>query len=436
MANPGISDETLLATQQAVEQYGTVAAASRALGIPDNTLRSRLKIIARNKARANGADAQVLPVGLKGDIDAKTGTGWLELTDYKMPSTEDILAKYGLDPLCWRVTRLSPNQWQGFYKTGKNESAKAEKVTLCQLKIWIERIVPESVEAAAKLLAERHKPLPPPRPLPRKPVEGAPQLAVLGIYDAHIGSLCWGEEVGKDYDMKISGDRAKNAIDDLVTDLRKYPIGQVLIPIGNDLMHFDNFRGETTSGRVIVDQDTRYPRVVLACHDVIAHQIDRALEVCDDIDIFWVGGNHDYVASLHFCHWLAQRYRNDPRVKVDTSPKKRKYRVWGQTLLGFTHGDKINPKETYRLMAEEASEHWHGAACREWHTGDKHRRKQIDQTVVDSTGTVTFRINPSLAQSDFWHYEQGYNAVRCADVWRYNEHGFAGMASAYARDER
>jgi hypothetical protein len=432
MANPGISDELLIEAREALEKHGTPTAAARALGIPPSTLRSR--IVASERVEKKREETPP-PVGVKGDIDIQSGTGWLELTDYKMPSPEDILKKYDLDPLCWRVTRLSPNQWQGFYKKGDKETATAQKVTLCQLKIWIERIVPESVEAVAKVLAERIKPLPAPKKRAIKDITPLAQLAVFGLYDAHIGSLCWGEEVGKDYDTNIAGRRAKNAVDDILDDVGRYEIGKILIPVGNDFMHFDNYRGETSSGRVTVDQDSRYPRVLRACHDVLAHQVDRSLEFCDDIEILLVRGNHDMVASLHLCHWLKQRYRNDPRVSVDVGPGVRKYRTWGKTLLGFTHGDKINPKETFRIMADEASEHWNGAVCREWHTGDKHHRKQIDQVTVDSVGSVTFRINPSLAQSDAWHHEQGYNAVRCADVWRYGEHGFAGMASVYARDK-
>lgn len=432
---PQISEADLKAAIEARARHKTSREAAEELGIPESTYKHRLyRAQRKGVSLIETKEEEQDDVGLRGNVDLQNGTGWLELVDYAMPSAEQVLEKYNLDPACWRITRVAPNQWQGFYKKGKGADASAERVTLHQLKIWIERIVPVPVEEAAKILAERIKPLPAPRGKP-KVSSTVDLLAVFGIYDAHIGSLCWGEEVGGDYDLQIAGKRVRNAIDDLAASLARNPISKILIPVGNDFMHFDNFRGETTSGRVIVDQDTRYPRVVVACHDLLAYQVDRALEICDDVEILWIGGNHDYVASLHFCHWLAQRYKNDPRVTVDTSPRKRKYRAWGKTLLGFTHGDKINPKDTYRIMAEEASEHWGSATCREWHTGDKHHRKQIDQTSTDSMGKVTFRINPSLAQADFWHYEQGYNAVRCADVWLYSGVGFLGMHTTYARDD-
>ena len=157
--------------------------------------------------------------------------------------------------------------------------------------------------------------------------------------------------------------------------------------------------------------------------------------ICDDVLFLHVGGNHDWVTSLHLAHWMKQRFLNDPRVEVDTVAKPRKYQMWGGTLLGFAHGDRLNPAHVYRHMAEEAREHWATAVCREFHTGDKHHRKQVDQKVVDTHGRVTFRQNPTLAPRDAWTFKMGFDSVRCADAYRYCEHGFAGLHTCYARGD-
>lgn len=429
-----VSDADLIAIN---EQHDTKIEAARSLGWPISTYKNRLnRALAAQKGVA-GAQTNMPEVGVKGDVNKAKGTGWLEITDYEMPSEDQVLSKHNLDPACWRVTRVVPNQWQGFYRKGKRADAQHEVVTLFSLRIYVERIVPEPVEDTVKALASRIKPLPPPKPMKR--VRDAsyrqPQLGVLGLYDVHIGALAWEGETDQNNNTTKAVQRCTNAIDDLIGDLAPYNLDRLLVPIGNDFMHFDNERGETTSGNVQVDFDSRYAKVVERCHDVLCHLGDRCLEICDDVEFILVGGNHDRVTSLHFAHWMQQRYRDDMRVSVDTTMHARKYRRWQGVLLGFAHGDRINLKEIYRYMAEEAREDWANATCREFHFGDKHHRKEIDQKTLETVGKVTLRQNPSLSPRDRWTFYHGFDAVRCADAYRYSPHGFAGMTTAYARED-
>ena len=412
--------------------------AASSLDMPVSTFRHYLKK-ARESGLADGPDGEPSAVGEdepcgRGDIDFSKGRAWLELTDYTMPTEADILARYNLDPDIWRVTRLIPNQWQGFIKKGAKGDERTEKVTMYALRVHVERQVPEPVENAVKALAQRINPLASPRvDLPARDLETEdPQLCVFGLYDAHIGALAWGGEVDQSNDTPSAVGRCKKAVDELLSVAAEHPIQKMLCPIGNDLMHFDNERGETTSGNVTTDFDTRYAKTVEACFEVLSHFVDRTLEVCDDVHLLYVGGNHDRLASYHLTHWLKQRYANDLRVYVDTSFHLRKYVLWGTTLIGFTHADRMNLKDAYRLMAEEARESWARATCREIHCGHLHHRKNIDQTTTDTLGKVTIRQNPSLTPRDLYSYQHGYEAVRCADLWRYNRYGLKGFETTYA----
>jgi hypothetical protein len=432
MAAKPIPPETLQHNYDVWVKHGKVYShAARDLGIPPNTLRNRIE---RYEQACNPAattepppSPQVEP-GIKGDIDKAKGKGWLELTGYEMPSEDEVLAKYGLDPSCWRVTRVVPNQYQSFYRDKERTSHNV--VTLHSLRVYIERAVPEPLEEVAKRLASRITPQP-----VRKASKAAPreQMAVFGIYDAHIGAYCWAGETDEDNDTDRAVSRVCSAVDEVCEDLSKYPMQKIVMPIGNDFMHYDNARGETTSGRVVTDFDSRYPRVVEACHDALAYMVDRSLDIAREVELVYVGGNHDFMTSYHLTHWLKQRYSRDDRVTVDVSPRKRKYLMWGSVLIGLAHGDGLNLKEVYRHMAEENRENWAKATCREFHFGDKHHRKQIDQKTVDSYGRVTLRQNPSLSPRDKWTYDMGFDSVRCADVWRYDREGFRGMSAAYAR---
>lgn len=408
----------------AVEQCnGVVSHAARRLGIPRSTLIKRLEIREREAGKIEDRS-----VGSKADIDKKKGVGWLELTEYEMPSEEEVLKRHNLDPACWRVTRVTPNQWQGFIKNSRKEP---EKVTLYSLRIYVERCVSEPIESVARTLASRIKPLPSPN-IRRKKRKGE-QLGVFGLYDAHIGALSWDGETDQNNNTDMAVTRCKSAIDDIEDYLSRFPVDKLIVPIGNDFAHYDNERGETSSGKVITDFDSRYANMVLACHDVLACLGDACLRVCDDVTYLLVGGNHDRVTSLHLALWMEQRYTKDKRVSVDTGMRARKYVSWNEVLLGFAHGDRLSPKECYRHMAEEAREYWASARCREFHTGDKHHRKDIDLTVTDTMGRVTFRQNPSLSPRDLHTYKNGWDSVRCADVYRYGSDGFLGMETTYAK---
>lgn len=414
--------------------------AAKSLGMVQSAFCTRLKKIKEGSLDDLG-ETPLPSKKVKGALSSNKG--WLELTDFDMPSSDEIFEKYGLDPECWEIKKIVPNQWQGFYKKERLEQdlkgAKIVKVaddhvivTLHSLKVFIERVIPVEIEAVAKTIAERIQPLPKPR---KKKKRQGTQLAVMGLYDAHIGALCWDGDTDSNNDTGIAEKRCYDAIDDLMDDLSLYPIGKLVVPIGNDFCHIDNQQGTTSSGTPL-DFDSRYAKVIESCHRVLTHLGDRALELCDDVLFMHVGGNHDWVTSLHFAHWMKQRYRHDDRVIVDTEAKPRKYMMYEGNLLGFAHGDRLNPSNVYRHMAEEAREHWSHATCREFHTGDKHHRKQIDQKIVDTYGRVTFRQNPTLAPRDAWTFKMGFDSVRCADAYRYSPDGFAGLHTCYARKEQ
>jgi len=218
------------------------------LGIPRGTLSHRIRLYTSEYGPDTSTTEQqkeALPQrGMKGDIDRARGKGWLELVSDEMPTEDQVLEKYGLDPACWRVTRVIPNQYQSFYRDKDRESHTV--VTLHSLRIYIERAVPEPLEEVARKLAARIKPLPARKASKAKPMD---QMAVFGIYDAHIGAYCWAGETDEDNDTDRAVARVCAAVDEVCKDLSKYPMQKILMPIGNDFMHYDNARGETTSGR-------------------------------------------------------------------------------------------------------------------------------------------------------------------------------------------
>ena len=410
-----------------------VTKAARSLGIPRTTFRERMERAGGDAERGQSDD----PPQNRSSVNYEEGTGWIEFRGDSFPDPQELLKREGLDPLEWKVIEVSPNHWQGFYKTGEKGNEDHKKVDLYQVKIRIKRIARSHIIEAARELAARQKPLPVPKPRTRKTPKGPPQMLVFGLYDVHIGALAWEAECGENNNTNLGVERCKNAVDDLMREVAPYNIERAVVPVGNDIAHFDNFKIETSSGNHTMDSDSRYPKIVVACHDVLAYQIDSLLADVEQVTVKLVQGNHDRDTAFHLCCWLEQRYRNDERVVVDIDLMSRKYVFWKGTLLGFMHGDKAKKERGFRLMAEEAKGHWGEAKCKEIHTGHFHNRDTTEQKVEGSIGKVTIRQNPSLAPPDFWTTTMGYQSVRCADAYRYDpDHGFVGMHTCYARTGR
>lgn len=430
---------------------GNIAEAARQLEVSRQTLASRLKKLnyerpheVRDRQHSETGKATTEEFTKPSvSIDHDSGIGWIRAIVTERPADwNDLLREAKLDPTEWTIEKISikAKSYQGFYASGPRASRSHTVVPLEaeEVSLQLKRVATAPVLKAAEIIASRGKALPRPqrRKAQRKAVCPADErMAVFGLYDAHIGALAWDGECDENNDTGKARRRCIDAIDDLTDRLRASGVRKLYVPVGNDLMHFDNLEGYTTSGRVQTDFDTRYANVVIACHDVLAHMMDRALEFCDELEIVLVGGNHDRLTSFHMACWLEQRYRNDDRVSVDKAMRPRKYRKWNNVLLMFAHGDRLNVKDLYRHFAEEGREHWSSVQCREAHFGDKHHEKAGDFITEDSYGRITFRQNPSISPRDRWTVHMGFDAVRAAQAHIYCPHGLYTIENTYAQTQ-
>lgn len=351
------------------------------------------------------------------------------------PATvEEIMEACKLDKSRWVPQYYKPNSWQGFYKVGTGQDHKV--VRLYQSKAVFKRVVAEGMEDAILEFVKGHV-----QPLPLKaPRTNLPrgEFAVSwGIWDAHIGLYAWQFEVREDFDLGMATRRVLNSIDDMVLELVPYGVEKIWMPVGNDFMHFDSVRHTTAFGEHFLDTDTRYAKVYLAALRCLAHMVDRALELCDDVEVIYVPGNHDITSSFTLCAALSQRYRDDPRVKVDLGANPRKYRTHGGVLMCYDHGRDCKPDQYALIFGTEAKEEWSKSTYREVQIGDKHQRWEKQYEGVIPTNGLLVRRNPSLCNVDAWHHRQGLigEPVKSVEAWRYDRVGYRGSHVAWARDD-
>lgn len=349
---------------------------------------------------------------------------------------EKLMELYSIDPNKWIATSFKPNTWQSFFKTSNDT---AQKVNLYQSKATFRPIVDNHVRVATDWLNENIVPIAPEiiKPLRVDALDG--QTVIWGIWDAHLGMYAWNQETNNDYDLNIAIKRIKNSIDDMINDLADYPIKQIILPIGNDFLHFDNARQTTTQGTHHLDADSRYTKVYLAGLECLAYMIERALQLSRSVKILYIPGNHDHLTSYTLCVALQQRYRHYHEIEFDIRPNPRKYVSWGTCIVGFDHSDKVKKNQYPIIFATEpgAKEHISNATWLEVQVGHTHQKAEQFWFGATPMNGLLIRTNPSLCNVDFWHHSQGFlgEPMKSVEAWRYNDYAYIGSHVAWARDD-
>lgn len=239
-------------------------------------------------------------------------------------------------------------------------------------------------------------------------------LFVPCLFDVHVG------KPSRDYIPEIY----TSALQELISKAYRctYDIGQILFPIGNDMLQFDGLDRKTTAGTLVDSDLSMYDTIDEACWLIVdaVEQLQKAAPV----HVAVIGGNHDRLASYWLGKVVEAYFQNNDNVSVDASSSPRKYFQWGNILLGMTHGNEEKSTDLAALMAIEAPSLWGASTYREWLTGHLHKRASMYHMINESHGVAT-RIIPSLCDSDSWHILKGYvGNHRVAEGYVYSSRGF------------
>lgn len=245
----------------------------------------------------------------------------------------------------------------------------------------------------------------------------SPHLLELQLADFHLASLAWAEETGEDWDIRIQKKLFREAIEDLLAKASGFEIDQILWVAGNDFFNSDNIHGETAAGTP-QDMDTRYQKMVRVGQQLNRWAIDRCRAIAPVI-VKMIPGNHDPLLSFALGELLDVAYETVEDVQIDNSASPRKYLLYGNTLLGFSHGreSKMAQKHFGQIMATEARQLWAKARYCEFHVGDKHHRAgQVTTLYDDQYGCIT-RIMPTMSAPSAWASGKAYKSYRGAEAF-------------------
>jgi hypothetical protein len=258
-------------------------------------------------------------------------------------------------------------------------------------------------------------------PVAKKPVTG--NMLEISIPDLHAGKLAWGKEtLWGNYDLKIAEKVFEEALEALIARTASYQFDEILIVVGNDLIHSDSMSGTTTKGTPL-DNDGRYQRTFKKVRLMVTRAIER-LRLMAPVSVMLVPGNHDQLSVWHLGDSLECLFAKCDDVAVDNAPSLRKYYQWGNNMIMFTHGNKGSLTDYPLLMAVEQPKMFGETIYREAHTGDKHQLK------VHELHGVRVRISPALCPPDAWHSENMFvGNPRSAEAFVWNkEEGLVGTA--------
>lgn len=250
-------------------------------------------------------------------------------------------------------------------------------------------------------------------------------LTIYPLFDVHFGMLAWGEETGEDYDTKLASSDMAMA---MVKTCALTPDSHTaLLIVGGDFFHADNDNAETPASKHKLDVDGRHDRVIDLGVDLLANTIETLLHKHKEVKVKVLRGNHDESAHRVLRVAMSQRYRNEPRVIVDSGKADLFHMSWGVGLIAAHHGDRSKPERLALEIADTCPE-WSSTSQRYVFTGHVHHAQVKDMGAIQWESLRAFCPRDAYAaghhyssrrqmQSITFHKEDGlvlraYDAVR------------------------
>jgi predicted phosphodiesterase len=227
------------------------------------------------------------------------------------------------------------------------------------------------------------------------------------LTDHHFGKIPFSY---KEEDWTLANAK-REYLDAVEYHISKAPkeVSTLILPIGNDLLHINSNTGTTKKGTAM-EYSTNYHRLYAFVRDVVAGSV-LSLSERFKIKVVIVPGNHDEDACYRLGDYLEGLFEGSQRVTVDNTGHDRKYVEWGNTLLMFTHGEKVNIQKLHDSFSSDVPERNGRCKYRYAHIGHLHKNMKSEtwrKNIKDEYLGTEVEICPSLSPTDNWHDDNMY----------------------------
>lgn len=328
----------------------------------------------------------------------QTSNKLILMTEENCKDVNFMLSAHGFDSKSWELVNARNNIWNVYSKKDGVGTLYSSKITVKPLS----GISLEEINEHFELMSKTYKT---PKRKKREVCNSGLMLEV-PIMDLHLGKMAHDREVGDTYNIEKARGIFNEIIDGVIEDVGNKKFEKVIFPIGNDFFNFNNVDGTTTHGTK-QDNDVKWKQLFKIGVEMLVDGITKLSdELKAPVEVFYVQGNHDTQISYYATFAISSWFRNDENVSVEVTMSPRKYVEYGNTLIGFSHGDK-EKKRIDTIMQVEARESWGRTKYHEWHLAHFHSEQTRE------TGGVIVRHISSPTGSDTWHCESGYvGAIR------------------------
>lgn len=240
------------------------------------------------------------------------------------------------------------------------------------------------------------------------------QLALYPVFDLHIGAMAHKHECGENYSTDISEKVLREFFEyavEVAPDAQK-----AVLLIGGDFLHSDGLDAVTPASGHVLDQDSRYAKLVHVAIRSVRRAVAMMLNKHRDVEIQIIEGNHDQAGMIWLRAAMAAYFEDEPRVTVDVSPMILHRTKWGKTLLGYTHGHTMKKAETrLAAMATDFREEFGTSRYIYTHSGHWHH-----QTITEGTLGID-EVHGQLGAKDAYAARGGWRSYRQAAVIVYSK---------------
>lgn len=345
--SPPITDEIAAEAVAALLEHGSGAKAARALGLARSTFSNRLLRAAQR--------------GLDGSVPKAIPPGQ-------------------------RVKGLST-----LYDAGGNKVLE-----------WVKTKDDECTDDVLERIRSAFEGMFPAVPMPPPAHTLADLCTVYPIADAHLGLRAWGKETGSDYDTTIAAERITSWIAQCVASSPAAATA-IILDVG-DYTHADDDTNQTPRSKHALDVDTRIFRTLDVGLETLSASIGSALTKHADVHVVILPGNHNSTIYLALLFAIAERYRDEPRVKVHKKPGEFFIFEFGRVLIASHHGDKAKADRLVHFVADEFAEAWGRTKHRFLFTGHLHHHKSQD------IGGMKWEQLRAVTERDAYAFSHAYSA--------------------------